>query len=205
MVFFSSSIKGMKDTYYMIFIHPPFAWVSYILFVASAWKGYKYLKTNDVHDSIKSYSLMLIGFIFIIYAAVSGMAWGKLYWGDIGMANLDPKFVSIIFVLIIYSAYFILRNSIENTISKFRISTIYAIICLPFATFFIFVLPRLTFSLHPNNPIFRFKESSGLAFGNINMLTLLLMFSGVLMLAIEIYKIQYRINKVEYELEEIYE
>ena len=140
-------IKGLKASYYLIFVHPPLAWSAYICFVMAAFWAYRFLRTKEDDFALKSHSVMAVGYVFIIYAAFSGMAWGQLYWGDIGMANTDPRFISIVFVLMMYSAYFILRNSSQNIESKLNLSTIYTLICLPFATFFIFVLPFLRFSL----------------------------------------------------------
>jgi heme exporter protein C len=50
-----------------------------------------------------------------------------------------------------YSAYFVLRSSIEDEEKRARISAVYNIFCLPVFIVLIFVLPRLTDSLHPGN------------------------------------------------------
>jgi heme exporter protein C len=50
-----------------------------------------------------------------------------------------------------YAAYFVLRNSIEDEEKKARISAVYNLFALPVFIVLIFVLPRLTASLHPGN------------------------------------------------------
>ena len=51
----------------------------------------------------------------------------------------------------IYLAYFILRGSIENEDQRARISAIYNIFAFAALIPLLFVLPRLTDSLHPGN------------------------------------------------------
>lgn len=202
---YTRPIKGLKASYYLIFVHPPLAWAAYICFVMAAIWAMKFLRQKSEDFALKSHAVMAVGYLFIIVAAFSGMAWGQLYWGDIGMANADPRFISIIFVLIMYSAYFILRNAISTSEARRKIASLYTLICLPFATFFIFVLPRIRYSLHPDNPILNMKgkgRSREFSFGLENMLTLLIALIGVLIITHLIYTLRYRIEKLEYIKEE---
>ena len=90
------------------------------------------------------------------------------YWNDLGSIYMgtfwvnDPKLNGTAVTLLIYLAYFILRNSIENEDSKARISAIYNIIAFVMMIVFIGVLPRMTDSLHPGN-------GGNPAFGNYDL------------------------------------
>ena len=53
--------------------------------------------------------------------------------------------------LLIYCSYFILRVSITDAVKRGRIASIYFIFAFMMMMVFIFVLPRLTDSLHPGN------------------------------------------------------
>ena len=138
------------------------------------------------------------------------MAWGKMIWGGIGIENLDPKFTSIIFALILYSAYFIMRKSVDEYDKQLRLSSIYALFTTPFMTFFIFIMPRLRFSLHPKNPLFSFEKSiengetvKNYAFGINNLIAVLLGLIAILSFAWLIYKIRYQLELNRLKLEEI--
>ena len=90
----------------------------------------------------------------------TGMIWAQFTWGAFWVN--DPKLNGTAVTLLIYLAYFILRNSIENQDSKARISAIYNIIAFVMMIVFIGVLPRITDSLHPGN-------GGNPAFGNYDL------------------------------------
>jgi heme exporter protein C len=80
---------------------------------------------------------------------VTGMIWAKNTWG--AYWTNDPKLNSAAIGMLMYAAYFVLRNSIEDEEKKARISAVYNLFALPVFIVLIFVLPRLTASLHPGN------------------------------------------------------
>jgi heme exporter protein C len=53
--------------------------------------------------------------------------------------------------MLTYLAYLVLRNSIEDEEKRARVSAVYNIFSFPVFVVLIFVLPRLTDSLHPGN------------------------------------------------------
>ena len=53
--------------------------------------------------------------------------------------------------LLIYFGYFILRNSIEDESKKAKVSSVYSVFAFSMLIPLIFILPRLTDSLHPGN------------------------------------------------------
>jgi heme exporter protein C len=77
------------------------------------------------------------------------MLWAKFTWGDYWSG--DPKQNATAIGILMYFAYLILRNSLTDAQQRARIGSIYSIFA--FAAFIplIFILPRLTDSLHPGN------------------------------------------------------
>ena len=63
----------------------------------------------------------------------------------------DPKLNGAAVTMLIYLAYFILRNSIDNEESKARVCAVYNILAFVMMIVFIGILPRMTDSLHPGN------------------------------------------------------
>jgi heme exporter protein C len=53
--------------------------------------------------------------------------------------------------MLMYAAYFVLRSSIDDEEKKARVSAVYNIFSFPVFIVLVFVLPRLTDSLHPGN------------------------------------------------------
>ena len=204
--FYAKPLKGLADTYYILFWHVPYNWASTLLIGSSAFWGYRYIKSNNIDFAHKSYAVNCVGFVFCLYGNLSGMAWGQLQWGGIGVENLDPKFLSAIFSLFLYSSYFIFRNSIQEEDSKFRLSSVYVLISFPFMIFFSFVLPRIKWSLHPDNPILATtktaKDASKYTFGTENFITILVTLAAVTIIAYLIYSLRYRLEKLNYKVEE---
>ncbi len=77
------------------------------------------------------------------------MAWARFTWGA-WWVN-DPKLNGAAIGMLIYCAYLILRSSLEDEQQRARISAIYNIFAFSTLIPLLFILPRLTDSLHPGN------------------------------------------------------
>ncbi len=92
-----------------------------------------------------------IGLIFCTLATISGAIWARFAWGVFW--NWDPRETSIFLQLLIYLAYFSLRGSIAETEKRLTFSAAYAILAFLTVPFLIFVVPRVTPSLHPSDTV----------------------------------------------------
>lgn len=109
----------------------------------------RFLRSNDLrHDDI-AIEFTNAAILFGVLGIVTGMLWAKFTWGDYWSG--DPKQNASAIGLLMYFAYLILRNSLTDVHQRARIGAVYSIFA--FAAFIplIFVLPRLTDSLHPGN------------------------------------------------------
>ena len=102
-------------------------------------------------------------------------------------------FTTIAFLL--YCAYLVLRNSMDEEQKRAKISAIYNIFAFPIMLVLIFILPRLTDSLHPGN-------GGNPAFGKYDLATSMRVvlypaFIGWSLMAIWIATIRYRIRLIE--------
>ena len=141
-------IPGLGSMARIIFLHVPTAWLSVLAFLLSMIYSVQYLIKKDIVYDIKAYSAAGIGFLFCILATVTGSLWAKFMWGSFW--NWDPRETSIFILLLIYGAYFSLRSAIENREQKAKLSSVYAIIAFVTVPFFIFILPRIVQTLHPD-------------------------------------------------------
>jgi heme exporter protein C len=140
-------IPGLEQKARNIFFHVPIAWVSVLGFLTSLFYGYKYLRTNDFDNDLKSVSAAGLGFMFCLLATVTGSIWAKFNWGSFW--NWDPRETSIFILLLIYGAYFALRSALGSDEVRARLSAVYSILAGLTAPFFVFVMPRLVGGLHP--------------------------------------------------------
>jgi heme exporter protein C len=120
-----------------------------ILFVVNAAYSLKYLNSNKIKHDTWAVESANIGVLLGILGIVTGMVWAKYTWGE-AWSN-DPKQNSAAIALLVYMAYFVLRGSIEDEQKKARISAVYSVFAFPIMIVLIFILPRLTDSLHPGN------------------------------------------------------
>jgi heme exporter protein C len=120
-----------------------------LMLVVAVYYSIKYLRSNDLKDDDMAIEFTNAAILFGVLGIVTGMLWAKFTWGDYWSG--DPKQNASAIGLLMYLAYLILRGSLTDTQQRGRIGAIYNIFA--FAAFIplIFVLPRLTDSLHPGN------------------------------------------------------
>jgi heme exporter protein C len=127
--------------------HVPMAWIAVIAFCVSMIFSIKYLRTNDELNDLKASSAAGMGLFFSILATTTGMIWAKFNWGSFW--NNDPRQVTILFQIIIYLSYFVLRSSIDEETKKARLSSVYSIFAFLSVPLLTFIIPRQFASLHP--------------------------------------------------------
>lgn len=120
-----------------------------LMLVVSVVYSIKYLRSNNLEFDDMAVEFANAAILFGILGIATGMLWAQFAWGDFWSG--DPKQNASAIGLLMYFAYLILRNSLIDDHQRARIGSIYNIFA--FAAFIplIFVLPRLTDSLHPGN------------------------------------------------------
>lgn len=139
----------LNETIRNLFFHVAIWFAMFILLIVSVIFSIKYLKSSDLRHDIVASEFATMGIVFGILGVATGSVWAKFTWGD-WWVN-DPKLNATTIALLIYLAYFVLRSSIEDDHQKGRISAVYNIFAFAAAVPLIFILPRLTDSLHPGN------------------------------------------------------
>jgi heme exporter protein C len=140
-------VPGLEEKARIIFFHVPTAWLSVAGFLMSLVYGVRYLRNRNPDDDLKSASSAGIGFLFCVLATVTGAIWAKFSWGT--WWNWDPRQTSIFVLLLIYGAYFALRSAVEVEEKRAALSAVYAILAGVTMPFFMFIMPRVLASLHP--------------------------------------------------------
>jgi len=138
----------------ILFFHVPMAWVSFVAFLAAGAWSIRFLAGGRrvAHDHAASAAVEL-GLLFCVLATVTGALWARVMWG--AFWNWDPRQISIVLAMIFYAAYLALRSAVEEPETRRRLAAAYAVLGLVVAPFLFFVLPRLTFSLHPDTVVNR--------------------------------------------------
>ena len=138
--------ETIRNTYY----HVPLWLAMMILFIASVYQSFTYLRHGRPEDDWKALSLTAAGTLYGMLGLVTGMIWAKYTWGTFWTWE-EVKLNMTAIALLIYLAYFILRGSLDDEEKKGRISAVYNIFAFAALIPLIYVIPRMTSSLHPGN------------------------------------------------------
>lgn len=119
------------------------------LFSYGFYCSIRYLATGAEKWDISSVESNNTGIFFGILGLLTGMIWAKFTWGEPWPS--DPKLNSSAVAMLVYLAYLVLRGSMDEDQKRGRISAVYNIFAYPIMIALLFVLPRMTDSLHPGN------------------------------------------------------
>jgi heme exporter protein C len=139
----------LNETIRALYFHVPMWFGMVLLFLVSFIYAILYLLNPSPHRDIRSFEFANVGLIFGILGMITGMLWANYTWGS--PWHGDPKQNMAAIALLVYFAYFILRGSIQNEEQKARLSAVYNIFAFAAMIPLIFVIPRLTSSMHPGS------------------------------------------------------
>lgn len=139
----------LNETIRALHFHVPMWWGMIILLLISVVYAVKNLRTNNIKDDIFSEEFANAGILFGVLGLLTGMLWANFTWGS-PWSN-DPKQNASAIGLLIYLAYKVLRSSIADPMNKARISSVYNVFAFACLIPLLFILPRMTESLHPGN------------------------------------------------------
>jgi heme exporter protein C len=135
--------ETIRNTYY----HVPLWFAMFILFIAAVVFSIRHLMKMDQADDAKAAALTTVGILYGILGLVTGAIWAKNTWGAYWSFDVKQNMTAV--GLLIYCAYFVLRSSFEDPEKKARISAVYNIFAFATLIPLLYVIPKLTDSLHP--------------------------------------------------------
>ena len=138
----------LNETIRVLFYHVPM-WFSMIAMMAVSLYFSTRALGGKAGADLRASEFAQTGFLLSSLGLLTGMVWAKFTWGSYW--TNDPKLNGTAVTMLIYLAYFVLRNSVEDPIKKARLSGVYNIFAFVMMIVFIGILPRLTDSLHPGN------------------------------------------------------
>lgn len=145
----------LGETIRNTFFHVPLWFGMMFLFLFAVINSIKYLKSGDLEFDLKAESFTQTGIFYGLMGLVTGALWAKNTWG--AYWSWDIKQNMTVVALLIYAAYFILRASFEDPEKRGRVCAAYGIFAFSTLIPLLYVIPRLTDSLHPGaggNPAF---------------------------------------------------
>ena len=139
----------LNETIRNLYFHVPMWFSMVILYLISVIYSIKFLNSGNEKDDLIALESVNTGIICGFIGLATGMMWAKFTWGTFW--TNDPKLNGSAIATLMYLAYIVLRSSIEEDQKRAKISAIYNIFAFPAMIVLLFILPRLTDSLHPGN------------------------------------------------------
>lgn len=147
---YAESAAGFPgETSRILFFHVPQAWVATLSFLLSMVASCIFLARRRVKADHLALSAAELGLLFCILATASGSIFARATWGSFW--NWDPRETSIVILLMIYGAYFALRSAVPDPEKRRVFAGVYSILAFVTVPFLVFVVPRITASLHPED------------------------------------------------------
>ncbi|AMM51276.1 ABC transporter permease [Rufibacter sp. DG15C] len=139
----------LNETIRNLFFHVPMWFGMILILLISVVYSIKYLRTPSLKNDVMAVEAAKVGILFGVLGIVTGMEWARFTWGEFW--SNDPKQNASAIGLLIYFAYLILRGSFQDYQQRARIGAVYNIFAFAALIPLLFILPRLTDSLHPGN------------------------------------------------------
>jgi heme exporter protein C len=186
MVFLYAPIEAVMGPVQKVFyFHVATAWLGMMAFISAVVAGVFYLvKKTPIWDQI-GLSAIEIGLVFMLITVVTGSIWARPAWNT--WWTWDPRLTTVTIMELVYAAYLMLRQGIEDPERRARFGAVYAIvgsISVPLTFFSI----RIFRTIHPvvvgsNDPgatgSFNMTPAMGLTFG-ISLAAFTLLFVSLL-------------------------
>lgn len=127
MVFLYAPIEAVMGPVQKVFyFHVATAWVGMISFGVAAIAGIIYLRTKNMLWDIVAVSSVELGMMFMFIAIVTGSIWARPSWNT--WWTWDPRLTTVTVMELIYAAYLMLRQGIEDVERRARFGSVYAIV-----------------------------------------------------------------------------
>ena len=130
-----------------LYFHVTMWFAMMILLVVSLVSSIKYLGNFNLKSDVLAEETARVAMLFGILGLMTGMVWARFTWGA-WWVN-DVQLNGAAGTMLVYAAYFLLRNSMEDEQKRARIAAVYSVFAFAMMIVFIIILPRMTDSLHP--------------------------------------------------------
>jgi len=173
MVFFFAPLEAVMGQVQKVFyFHVATAWVGMLGFMAAGVAGIAYLRTQNIKWDIIEVAAVEISLVFFLIAIVMGSIWARPIWNT--WWTWDPRLTTAAIVELVYAAYMLLRQGIDDPERRARFGAVYTIlgfISVPIT----FISIRLLRTIHP--VVVGGGDSGNSAFGMTGDMKLVFFFS----------------------------
>jgi heme exporter protein C len=145
-IFYAPLEKVMGEVQRVFYFHVATAWVGMLGFIVAAVVAVIYLKTQDMKWDVVGLAAVEISLVFFLIAILLGSIWARPAWGT--WWTWEPRLTTAAILEMVYLAYLLLRQGIEDPERRARFGAVYTILgglSVPLT----FVSIRIFRTIHP--------------------------------------------------------
>jgi len=147
LVFFYAPLERVMGQVQRVFyFHVAANWVGMLGFVVAGVAGVVYLFKGERLWDIVGLSAVEIGMVFSLIGVITGSIWARPVWNT--WWTWDPRLVTVTIMELVYAAYLMLRQGIEDPDRRARFGAVYAIVGL-LSVPLTFLSIRIFRTIHP--------------------------------------------------------
>ncbi len=147
LVFFFVPLEAVMGWVQKVFyFHVATAWVGMMGFMVAGIAGIAYLRTSNLKWDIVEVAAVEISLVFFGITIVMGSIWARPIWNT--WWTWDPRLTTAAIVMVVYAAYMMLRQGIEEPERRARFGAVYTIlgfVAVPIT----FISIRMLRTIHP--------------------------------------------------------
>lgn len=127
MVFFYAPLERVMGAVQKVFyFHVAVAWVGMVSFFVAAVAGILFLIKKNKKWDLVEVAAVEVGIVFIFITIVTGSIWARPIWNT--WWTWDPRLTTVTIMELVYIAYVMLRQGIDDPDRQARFGAVYAIV-----------------------------------------------------------------------------
>ena len=124
--FYAPRERVMGEVQRIFYFHVSSAWVGFLAFFVTLCAGLAYLRTGKLVWDTVAASSVEVGLVFTVMAIISGSIWARPAWNT--WWTWDPRLTTYTILALIYLAYVMLRQGLEDPGRRARFAAVYGIV-----------------------------------------------------------------------------
>jgi heme exporter protein C len=183
----------------IFYFHVPIALTAYACFGWGAWKALLHLWKRAPNADLESYVAIHQGVIFGALTLITGSIWAKISWG-VWWAWSSNQLVLFLVLFLFYSAYFMLRFSVDDGPQRANLCAVYALFGVALIPVSFLAIRLASDFIHPTVFTSRGPQMAGSMF-----FTFCVSLAGMLALASTLYRVELAGKRLDAHLRELRE
>jgi heme exporter protein C len=189
-----SSTMGFSQK--IFYFHAPIAETALVAFTVAFFAAVAYLRSQDPKWDRLGFVSIRLGLLFSVLVMATGTIWGKAAWDT--WWDWEPRLTTFLIVCFLYTAYFVLRQSVEEETRRATFAAVFAIVAFIDVPVTFFATRLLPANMHP--VVF---TTGGAAMPGSMLLAFMISMVGMTLLLVGMMRSELQAERIKEELHDL--